>query len=130
LVHQFACRRPLRLGGLGQLLELSGEYLLAFRIIGELLLNLGPPLHARFMLPDPLPDLPKTRRARYAGLDIIAVPQVGSFARVLLPITMIGEYRLTLGTWLSSIATTYCWTGRSTPLRALRHAGQAAVACR
>jgi hypothetical protein len=31
-------------GRLGQLLEFSGEYLLPFRVLGELPLNLGPPL--------------------------------------------------------------------------------------
>ncbi|MFJ6950764.1 hypothetical protein [Micromonospora aurantiaca (nom. illeg.)] len=44
MVNQFACSRPLRLCGLGQLLEFSSEYLLPFRVVGELLLNAGPPL--------------------------------------------------------------------------------------
>jgi hypothetical protein len=45
-------------------------------------------------------ELPKSERAKYADQDIIAVPEIGSFAPVLLPITMVSGYRLTLGTWL------------------------------
>jgi hypothetical protein len=70
-------------------------------------------LHVQFTLPDPVLGLPQADQATYVGGDIISVPHVGAFARVLLPIRMTGGYRLTIATWLG-------FTNRSTYDRAVQ----------
>ena len=59
--------------------------------------------HVRFVLPDPVLQVPADEReARTWGADpLIQVQGVGAFVRVLLPIRLTGGYALTVGTWLA-----------------------------
>jgi hypothetical protein len=57
----------------------------------------------RFQLPDPLFEIPAAeRRKRVQGSgDIVGARGVGLFVRVLLPVMLTGDYRITYGTWLA-----------------------------
>jgi hypothetical protein len=58
-------------------------------------------LNVRFTWPDPVLRAPEEdRRHLHEGHDIITVPTVGAFARVLLTVQLTNGYRITYGTWL------------------------------
>lgn len=58
-------------------------------------------IHVRFTWPDPVLAAPEIDREHLdERQDIITVPRIGAFARVLLAVELTGGYRVTYGTWL------------------------------
>lgn len=59
--------------------------------------------HVRFKLPEPVLEIPKEERpARTWGNDVLmAVRDLGSFVRILIPIKLSGGYTVTYSAWLS-----------------------------
>lgn len=58
--------------------------------------------HVRFVLPDPVLDVPPEERAeRTWGNDVLMqVDGIGAFVRVLVPVRLTGGYTMTYGAWL------------------------------
>ncbi len=58
--------------------------------------------HLRFVLPEPVLDIPEDERAeRTWGNDVLmAVRDVGSFVRIVVPVRLSGGYTVTFGAWL------------------------------
>jgi hypothetical protein len=62
----------------------------------------------RFLLPDPVLDLPDRERTEGTWLShedpntsvMMQVPQVGDFVRALLPVRLMGGYTVTYGVWV------------------------------
>jgi hypothetical protein len=54
----------------------------------------------RFRLPDPVLDVAEDDRESWGNDVLLAVRDVGSFIRVLLPVQLAGGYTITFGTWV------------------------------
>lgn len=59
--------------------------------------------HIRFKLPEPVLEIPKEEREeRTWGNDVLmAVKDLGSFVRILIPVKLSGGYTVTYSAWLS-----------------------------
>jgi hypothetical protein len=59
--------------------------------------------HIRFKLPEPVLSVPEEERAAITwGNDVLmAVKDIGSFVRILIPVKLSGGYTVTYGAWLS-----------------------------
>lgn len=63
----------------------------------------GRELNYRFLLPDPILEIPEAERphrVRDSG-DVVGAAGVGVFVRVLLPVTLTDDSHVTYGTWLA-----------------------------
>lgn len=59
--------------------------------------------HICFKLPEPVLDVPKEERAAITwGNDVLmAVKEIGSFVRILIPVKLFGGYTVTYSAWLA-----------------------------
>jgi hypothetical protein len=57
--------------------------------------------HIRFKLPQPVVEVPESERRTWGNDALMAVKDLGSFVRILVPVKLTGGYSVTYGAWLS-----------------------------